>query len=63
MVIGSAILLKGSDLSPSELISRVASKGGTTEQALLKLDEANFHIAIENAMKACTKRADELGKQ
>lgn len=63
MVIGSAVLLKGSDLSPAELISRVASKGGTTEQALLKLNEADFDGAIENAMKACTKRADELGKQ
>ena len=63
MVIGSAVLLKGSNLSPAELISRVASKGGTTEQALLKLDEADFDGAIENAMKACTKRADELGKQ
>ncbi len=63
MVIGSAQLLKNSPHSPAELISMVASKGGTTEQALIKLDEGNIEETIENAMKACTKRADELGKQ
>ena len=63
MVIGSATLLKASSDSPSELISKVASKGGTTEQALIKLDEGNFDKIIENAMIACTKRADELGKK
>ncbi len=63
VVIGSAILLKNSSDSPSELISKVASKGGTTEQALIKLDEGNFEKIIEDAMKACTYRADELGKQ
>ena len=62
MVIGSALLLKNSEYSPSELVSKVASKGGTTEQALIKLDDGNFDATIENAMKACTLRADELGK-
>ena len=62
MVIGSAQLLKDSSDTPEKLISRVASKGGTTEQALLKLDEHNFDAIIEDAMKACTMRADELGK-
>ena len=63
VVIGSATLLKQSSDTPTELISKVASKGGTTEQALLKLDEGNFDKVIENAMIACTKRADELGKK
>ena len=63
VVIGSATLLKNSSDSPSELIKKVASKGGTTEQALLKLDEGCFDTIIESAMTACTKRADELGKQ
>lgn len=63
MVIGSAMLLKQSADTPSELISKVASKGGTTEQALIKLNEGNFDKTIENAMIACTKRADELGKK
>ena len=62
VVIGSALLLKNSGLSPSELISRVASKGGTTQKALDKLDENNFDDIITAAMIACTQRADELGK-
>ena len=63
VVIGSAMLLKQSSDSPSELISKVASKGGTTEQALIKLNEGEFDKVIENAMIACTNRADELGKK
>ena len=63
VVIGSALLLKNSGVSPAELISRVASKGGTTQKALDKLDEENFDNIIAAAMIACTARADELGKQ
>ena len=63
VVIGSALLLKQSVDSPTELISKVASKGGTTEQALIKLNEGDFDKVIENAMIACTARADELGKK
>ncbi len=63
MVIGSATLLKNSSDTPSELIARVASKGGTTEQALLALDKGNFDKVISDAMLACTLRADELGNK
>jgi pyrroline-5-carboxylate reductase len=63
VIIGSATLLKQSSDSPADLIKKVASKGGTTEQALLKLDEGNFDEIVKSAMIACTKRADELGKQ
>ncbi len=63
VVIGSATLLKQSSDTPKELISKVASKGGTTEQALLKLEAADFDTIMENAMIACTNRADELGKK
>ncbi len=59
--IGSATLLKQSGLSPSTLIDRVASKGGTTERALARLDMCNIDIAIADAMADCTARADELG--
>lgn len=60
--IGSALLLKQSGKTPDELISMVASKGGTTEQALLSLDASDIEGTIRKAMIACTKRADELGK-
>lgn len=62
VLIGSAYLLKNSGLSPEELISRVASKGGTTQKALDKLDENSFDDIIAEAMIACTARAEELGK-
>ncbi len=61
MVIGSAMLLKGSKDTPDMWISRVASKGGTTERALEKLDEYHLSEAVEQAMLACTNRANELG--
>ena len=63
MVIGSAMLLKTSNETPSALISKVASKGGTTEQALIKLENGEFDKIIKEAMIACTARANELGKQ
>ena len=63
VVIGSAALLKQSTDTPTDLISKVASKGGTTEQALIRLNEGNFDKIIENAMIACTNRANELGKK
>ena len=59
--IGSAELLKRSSVSPSELISRVASKGGTTERALNELNNGHVDDVIVQAMIACTNRADELG--
>lgn len=62
MVIGSAEMLKNASDTPDELISKVASKGGTTEQALKKLDECDFDQSLIQAMQACTKRAEELGK-
>ena len=60
--IGSAMLLKQSGESPQTLISRVCSKGGTTERAINKLNEADVDKIITEAMIACTQRADELGK-
>ena len=60
--IGSALLLKQSGEVPETLISRVCSKGGTTECAMNKLNEAQIDNIILDAMRACTQRADELGQ-
>ncbi len=62
MIIGSAELIKKGIGTPENLINAVASKGGTTEKALSVLDDNNFEKAIIDAMKACTERANELGK-
>lgn len=62
MLIGSAELMKSSTKTPEEQIQTVASKGGTTEQALLCLNDYKFCEAVVSAMQKCTDRADELGK-
>ena len=62
MLIGAATLMKSTDKTPDEQIKTVASKGGTTEQALLELERYSFSEGIVSAMQKCTKRADELGK-
>lgn len=60
VVIGSALLLKQGAKSPEEQISVVTSKGGTTERAMAVLQEQDLYGMIEEAMKACTRRAEEL---
>lgn len=59
---GSAAMLRESGDSADVLIEKVSSKGGTTIAALEKLREHNFYEAVQDAMIACTNRAEELGK-
>lgn len=59
---GSAAMLRDSGDSADALIEKVSSKGGTTIAALERLKEHGFYEAILDAMDACTKRAEELGK-
>lgn len=59
---GSAAMLRESGDSADVLIQKVSSKGGTTIAALEKLREHGFYEAVQDAMAACTKRAEELGK-
>lgn len=59
---GSAAMLRESGDSADVLIQKVSSKGGTTIAALDKLKEHGFYEAVQDAMAACTKRAEELGK-
>ena len=61
-IIGATELMKAGTKTPSEQISTVASKGGTTERAIAELEKFYFDEAIISAMKKCTERADELGK-
>lgn len=63
MIIGSAELIKSGVGTPSQMAKAVASKGGTTEQALKVFDEREFDKIIADAMVACTRRADELGNK
>lgn len=59
---GSAEMLRSSGDSPETLIKKVCSKGGTTIEAMNVLTERDVPGAIMDAMAACTKRAEELGR-
>mgnify|MGYP000876383029 FL=1 len=61
-LLGSAEMLLKSGYTPEELIKMVSSPGGTTLEALEVLYSNNFEQIIDEAMKACTNRANELGK-
>ncbi len=59
---GSAKMIRNSGDDIETLIKKVSSPGGTTIEALNSFKENNFEEIIKDAMKACTDRAQELGK-
>lgn len=59
---GSAEMLRSSGDTPEVLIQKVSSKGGTTIEALKVLNDRQVPQAIIDAMDACTRRAEELGR-
>ncbi len=59
---GSAGMLRQPNLTPEGLIKMVSSPGGTTLKALDVFYEHGFEQMVDDAMTACTKRAEELGK-
>jgi pyrroline-5-carboxylate reductase len=60
--VGALELFKQSDLSPTEWMDRVASKGGTTREALNTFEKERVGEAIQKGMIACYDRAIELSK-
>ena len=64
LVEGTLISLKSENISLSQFIKRVASKGGTTEEAL-KVFKKN-HVLLnlfEEALDAASKKSSEISKQ
>lgn len=59
---GSCEMLMKSGFSADELIKMVASPGGTTLAAISSLEKNNFYKTINEAMHACTDRANELAR-
>lgn len=59
-VLGSAKLLQETGEEPATLKEKVTSKGGTTEAALLVLDEGRLKETLDKALKAAAKRSQEL---
>lgn len=60
---GAIELFNQSDISPESWISKVASKGGTTQAAIDSMDDNNVKQLIEDAAYAAFDRAVELGKE
>ncbi len=59
---GSAHMMRSSGDDLDTLIKKVSSPGGTTLAALNSFAENKFTDIMNEAMTACTNRAEELGK-
>lgn len=59
---GSLNLFQQSSYSCQEWISKVASRGGTTEAAINTFEAADLSTLIGNGIEAALKRAEELGE-
>lgn len=60
--LGAARMAEKSDLHLAQLKEMITSPGGTTAQALKKLEQAGLRGALMEAVEAATKRARELGQ-
>lgn len=61
-MLGSYHLINNAEKSLDELITAVASKGGTTEAALRTFEEGSLADDLKNGILAAEKRAKELSK-
>lgn len=61
-VLGSAKLAKESGLHPAELRNQVTSPGGTTAEALLRLEEGGFRALLTKAVQAAYDKSRGLGQ-
>ena len=60
-LLGSGHLIQKSGRPPAELRRMVTSPGGTTAEALLKLEEGGFSDLIKQAVAAAYNKAQRLG--
>ncbi len=61
--LGSAKLAGASDEKLSQLRNNVTSPGGTTEQAVLSLEQSGLRSVVDNAVQAARKRSIELSEE
>jgi pyrroline-5-carboxylate reductase len=60
-VLGTAQLLKETEMHPAELKDRVTSPGGTTIAGISQLESAGFRSALIEAVRKAAQRSQELG--
>jgi pyrroline-5-carboxylate reductase len=61
-VLGAAKMVIETGKHPGELKDQVCTPGGTTIEAVAALEQSGFRVAILNAMKECTDKANILSK-
>jgi pyrroline-5-carboxylate reductase len=61
--LGASRLADSSHEEPSQLRARVTSKNGTTERALLSMEEHQVKALIKQAVRAAADRAAEMGDE
>lgn len=61
--LGAAQMTLSENASPTELRTRVTSKGGTTAAALERFEDGDFNATIQAGMQAAYARAQELAAQ
>ncbi len=61
--LGAAQLARQSPDDPATLRAKVTSKGGTTERAILSMQEADVKNLIQRAVHAAAERSRELGEE
>lgn len=61
--LGAAKLVQESRKHPEQLKDEVCSPGGSTIRGVYELEKAGVRAALMDAIEACTKRSEELGKQ
>lgn len=61
--LGSASMLKETDVAPDKLIEQVKSKGGTTEAALDSFAESGMAQIVLKAFTAAVERSQELSRK
>lgn len=62
-VLGAAKLLLETGMHPGECKDMVCSPGGTTIEALAKLEEKGMRSALIEAMKVCAERSKEMSRK
>ncbi len=62
-VAGAAKMVLETGMHPGQLKDMVCSPGGTTIQAVYRLEKNGFRSSLMEAMEQCTERAIELGKK